>query len=243
MQAAAAGETPERQKRANTAEKRGEDMQETDISRADYWAGRYQRGETAWDLGAPCTVFQDALARGLLPFPGNPDRARHVLTPGCGNGHDAEVFARRGYRVTALDFAPEPLANLQRRIEGQKLPITTLRRDVFALTPADLAPVDIVLEYTMYCAIDPQRREDYLGVLAALLQPDAVVAALLFPLGTPNEGPPFAIDPDEYEAQWAAHGLRVEHRETPRASHPARSGNELLMILRNTAAEGGFKRA
>ncbi len=210
-------------------------MKETEVSKADYWAGRYRKGETAWDLGAPCTVFQDALSRGLLPFPGEPDKAPHLLTPGCGNGYDAEMFARRGYRVTALDFAPEPLANLRQRIEGEELQLETLCRDVFALTPADLAPVDIVLEYTMYCAIDPLRREEYLAVLAALLRPGAVVAALLFPLGRPQDGPPFAIDPDEYEQQWAVHGLRVMHRETPRASHPARAGKELLMILRKSS--------
>ncbi len=42
----------------------------------------------------------------------------HVLDVGCGTGIDAIALARRGIRVTAIDFAPEMIGQLRAKLDG-----------------------------------------------------------------------------------------------------------------------------
>src|SRR2546422_4476074 len=54
-------------------------------------------GETPWDSGIPSAELVRVLNAGLLP-------GKTVLEIGCGTGTNAIALARRGYRVTAVDF-------------------------------------------------------------------------------------------------------------------------------------------
>lgn len=45
----------------------------------------------------------------------------HMLDLGCGPGGDVEYFARRRYRVAALDWSPAMVAQAQRRIDAAQL--------------------------------------------------------------------------------------------------------------------------
>ena len=56
----------------------------------------YQTGDTPWDSGVPSAELIRVLDAGLLP-------GKTVLEIGCGTGTNAIGFARRGYRVTAVD--------------------------------------------------------------------------------------------------------------------------------------------
>src|SRR2546426_6586236 len=57
----------------------------------------YATGETPWDSGIPSAELVRVLDAGLLP-------GKTVLEIGCGTGTNAIALARRGYRVTAVDF-------------------------------------------------------------------------------------------------------------------------------------------
>src|SRR5438128_12685772 len=57
----------------------------------------YQTGETPWESGVPSAELVRVLNAGLLP-------GKTVLEIGCGTGTNAIAFARRGYRVTAVDY-------------------------------------------------------------------------------------------------------------------------------------------
>src|SRR2546422_7299112 len=57
----------------------------------------YQTGDTPWDSGVPSAELARVLDAGLLP-------GKTVLEIGCGRGTNAIAFARRGYRVTAVDY-------------------------------------------------------------------------------------------------------------------------------------------
>src|SRR2546430_15940224 len=57
----------------------------------------YRTGDTPWDSGVPSAELVRVLDAGLLP-------GKTVLEIGCGTGTNAIAFARRGYRVTAVDY-------------------------------------------------------------------------------------------------------------------------------------------
>jgi 2-polyprenyl-3-methyl-5-hydroxy-6-metoxy-1,4-benzoquinol methylase len=61
------------------------------------------------------------------------DRVRSVLEFGCGPGRLASAFARRGFRVTAADVAPEMLQHTHSYATANGLDIELLRdTDLFA---------------------------------------------------------------------------------------------------------------
>jgi hypothetical protein len=68
---------------------------------AAYWNDLYLKGDTGWDKGAPSPPIARMLAEGVVPA------GAAIAVIGAGRGHDALEAQRLGYRVTAIDFAPE----------------------------------------------------------------------------------------------------------------------------------------
>src|SRR3989442_2774918 len=71
----------------------------------------YRTADTPWDSGEPSAELVRVLDDGLLP-------GKTVLEIGCGTGTNAIAFARRGYRVTAVDYVE--LAVRRAREEARK---------------------------------------------------------------------------------------------------------------------------
>src|SRR2546428_13123455 len=71
----------------------------------------YRTGETPWDSRIPSAELVCVLDEGLLP-------GKTVLEIGCGTGTNAIALARRGYRVTAVDFVDMAV----RRGRGEREP-------------------------------------------------------------------------------------------------------------------------
>lgn len=198
------------------------------VSEPAYWSSRYQQGQTGWDIGAPTPVFVQMLETGQFPL----KAGATVLVPGCGYGHDALLLAKAGYEVIAVDFAPEPLAFLREKAYG--LPITIYEADYFDLPALLKTPVDMILEYTCFCAIDPSQRRLYFETAYKLLGSGGWLVGLFFPIAPesmPLEGPPFPVFIQELEKLSTAAGFRLKHQENPAASHPARKGREALWLL------------
>lgn len=204
----------------------------TDVSSPHYWSERYQRGDTPWDLGNPTPAFAALVER--LDFPKPTAQYRpHVVIPGCGYGHDALLLAQRGYAVTAVDFAPEPLEVLKQNAHLLGIEVQTLCMDVFALPTHRPAAFDVVLEYTCYCAINPTRRQEYAHAVSALLKPNGIVAGLFFPLDEiERTQPPYSVRIDEIRTHFETAGLVLIANEVPLESHPARAGREQLLMFR-----------
>lgn len=197
-----------------------------DVNSAHYWEQNYRQGRTGWDLGEPTPVFRRLADNGRFP-PGK------MIVLGAGRGYDARLFARRGFEVTAVDFAPGAVEAMRRRAEPAA-PLEIIQADLFALPFSCNGRFDYVLEYTCFCAIDPARRPAYADVVARLLQPGGRYIALAFPTGDRQGGPPFSVSPAELAELLQERGFHLRHRETPPDSVPARRGAEELLILQKS---------
>ena len=189
------------------------------------WNERWTRGDTPWDMGGPAPPFVGALARGTIAPPGR------VLVPGCGSGHDARLLASHGFSVTAVDLAPQAIERA-RSLSRDTLAAHAVDfrvADLFALPP-DLAPFDVVLEHTCFCAIHPRRRDAYVDAVAAALAPRGVLLGLFFVFEA-EEGPPFGASGAEIRHRFARR-FTIDHGGFPPDSHARRAGREMLFLMR-----------
>jgi 2-polyprenyl-3-methyl-5-hydroxy-6-metoxy-1,4-benzoquinol methylase len=197
----------------------------TDLSPSD-WNERYQRGDTPWDLSGPTPEFQRLLDEGLLPPKGK------VLVPGGGRGHDAILFAERGFEVDLVDFAPDALRAALEEASRHKAAVYAYCQNFFDLPSLGYHQnsYDIVLEYTFFCAIDPAQRARYVKTVASLLKPKGWLVGLFFPLTIDKPGPPFQVSEAEVRELF---GREFELTiEKPKKSVKPREGREFLGLFR-----------
>ncbi len=198
----------------------------TDSNSPDFWDIRYQNNQFPWDLGGPTPVFARLAANGQLT-PGK------MIVLGAGRGHDARLFARQGFAVTAVDFADAAVAAMQEMADLDH-PLEIVQSDFFWLPPAFNGRYQYVLDYTSFCAILPARRGDYADLVTRLLQPGGQYISLAFPIGTRPGGPPFTVQPEAIIDLFTTRGFTLHHRESPPDSVPARKGYEELLVLTKT---------
>lgn len=201
----------------------------TDVDRAGFWELLYQQGTTGWDLGGPTPAFAALLAGPDAPRPGK------MMVPGCGRGYDAVLFARHGFEVVGVDHAPSALADAQRLAREAGVTCTFVQEDLFALPERYPQAFDYVLEYTCFCAINPQRREEYVQAMAGVLRTGGELVGLFFPVlspvegpaGSVLEGPPFPMSEQEVREVFSA---RFDIEQLAPTAHTVspRRGKELL---------------
>ena len=196
----------------------------SDVSSPSFWEENYRSGHTGWDLGMPTPVFQRLAESGKFP-PGK------MLVLCAGRGYDARLFARLGFNVTAVDFAEEAVKEMQTLVDPN-ISMEVIQADLFDLPVFMNEEFDYILEYTCFCAIDPQRRADYIHSVSSLLKLGGIYIALAFPIGGRTGGPPFVVTPDELVEPLSERGFELILREVPEDSVPGREGIEELLILK-----------
>jgi SAM-dependent methyltransferase len=169
--------------------------------------------------------------KGLEEVDGRQPAPARVAVPGAGRGHDARLLARRGYRVTAFDFAEAAVAEARRLAAAEAVELAVEPRDVFTLPHDHAGAFDGVWEYTCFCAIDPARRDEYASVLHAILRPGGLLLACFFPLRDGTDGPPFPVSREEIERVLAGRFTVLEAGPPPR-SVERRHGLEWLVRAR-----------
>jgi phospholipid N-methyltransferase len=198
-----------------------------DVNFPDKWEANYAGGTDGWDLGGPTPTFRRLAANGQI-------KSGRMIVLGAGRGYDAREFARHGFQVTAVDFAPYAVREMH-RLYDPAAPINAMHHDLFRL-PRELdRQFDYVLEYTCFCAIDPKRRAEYADVVARLLKPQGIYIDLAFPLDRHDGGPPFTVAIDEVLGLFTVRGFELIRRETPIDSVESRRGREELLILRHNS--------
>ena len=200
------------------------------VSAPPFWVDLYARGQDGWDLGAPSPPLATWLAQGGR-FPGTAGDAARVAVPGCGRGHDVRLLARQGYRVTGFDFADAAIAEARALVRADGVEAAFEQRDIFTLAADHGGAFDALWEYTCFCAIDPDRREEYARLVHALLRPGGILLGCFFPLREGTDGPPFPVSRPEIErvlAPW----FDVLEAGPPAESVEQRRGLEWLVRAR-----------
>lgn len=185
------------------------------------WEELYQKGDTQWEKGAPTPGLVDFLAA-------HPDLPHgRVLVPGCGTGHDARAWAQAGFDVTGLDLAPSAI-----RLCQEKTAAAGLRAE-FRLADFLADPIpefDWVFEHTLFCAIDPARRDEYVQAAARALKPDGQYLAVFYMLPVDEKGPPFGTVREEIRRRFDPY-FELQRDWVPR-SYPNRTGLEWMTLWR-----------
>ncbi len=181
------------------------------------WEALYQANDMRWEKGAPSPGLVDFLAT----HPKLPGRS--VLVPGCGTGHDVRAWAGAGKRAVGYDIAPTAIKLAQERTP-KGLNATFRRGDFLADEPSEL--FDLVFEHTLFCAIQPARRSDYVQAVLRWLKPDGQFLAVHY-LIPDTEGPPFGTTREELIDRFSPH-FELISDWVPR-SYPNRTGLELML--------------
>jgi methyl halide transferase len=189
----------------------------------DYWSKRYQEGSDGWDLGSaspPLVHYFDQLS--------DEWKEKRILIPGCGRAYEAEYLFRKGFKkVFVVDFAAEPLAELKYRMPN--FPSDQLIQDDFFCLKGSF---DLIVEQTMFCAISPEKRADYIEKVAQLLTPGGKFVGLLFNRDF-QSGPPFGGSKSDYIPLFQNHFESFLLEDCHNSVAP-RLGFELFFVARKS---------
>ena len=193
-------------------------MNETD------WETRYQTGDMPWEKGAP--------SPGLIDFLGaHPDLPRGtVCVPGCGTGHDVRAWARAGFDATGYDIAPSAVRVAAERTAAAGLSAHFHQSNF--LKDERPQPFDWIFEHTLFCAINPTERDDYVQAVLRWAKPNGNFLAVNY-LIPDVDGPPFGTTRAELWNRFSP-GFDLVEEWTPR-SYPNRTGLEMMFWWRKKA--------
>jgi methyl halide transferase len=187
----------------------------------NYWEDRYQTKDMPWEKGEPSPGLVDFLtARPELP-------REKVCVPGCGTGHDVRAWASAGFDAFGFDLAPSAVRLSTEKTAAAALSAHFQIGDFLLDAPPFL--FDWLFEHTLFCAIQPDQRDEYVRAVLRWLKPRGQYLAVNY-LIPDKDGPPFGTTREELWQRFSPHFDLVEEW-VPR-SYPNRTGLELMLWWR-----------
>jgi len=189
-----------------------------------FWEDLYLSGDAAWDLGGETPIFE-SISKDIS--------LGKICIIGCGKGHDAVMFAKKKFEVTAIDFAPSAISYLKHLAADAKVDIHAINTDIFNLSNEYYNQFNYVIEQTCFCAINPTMRNNYEQLVFNLLIKGGLLIGLWFPLdkNISEGGPPWATSIDEvknlFSTRW-----EIERDEFSSLSIKPRKDREKLIVFR-----------
>jgi methyl halide transferase len=169
----------------------------------DFWKGHWLKTSTPpWDTGKVSAALQ-AVVENRRGEAGTPLVFATALVPGCGMGYDVCYLAQRA-SLYAIGLDLSPVARELATAAFAEAGVSSQARyevgDFFAPSTLALGPVDLVYDHTFFCAILPALRPAWARQMAALVAPGGHLITYIFPINTHEGGPPFAVQPEHYQA-------------------------------------------
>ncbi len=183
----------------------------------DYWETRYRTKDMPWEKGAPSPGLVDFLAARPELAPGT------VGVPGCGTGHDVLTWARAGFQAFGFDIAPSAVRLARERAQLAGVEAEFQRVDFLRTGPPFF--FDWLFEHTLFCAIQPSERDDYVRGVLRWLKPEGQYLAVNY-LIPDRDGPPFGTTREEVVALFSPY-FELREDWVPR-SYPNRTGLERM---------------
>lgn len=182
-----------------------------------FWNARWENEETGWDIGHASPAITQYMAK----YAGKNEA---ILIPGCGNAYEAEFLSVQGFtNITLVDISPKAVQNLKEKF-SDKPEVSVLCNDFFQHE----GNYDLIIEQTFFCAIPPNRREEYAEKTSSLLRKGGKIIGLLFDKKFEHQGPPFGGCPCEYKPIFEPY-FEIETMEECKNSIPSRAGSELFI--------------
>ncbi len=150
-----------------------------------FWTGYYAQDNTPWDIGKVSPAISDTINQLKI-------QRSNILVLGCGLGHDAGWIADQGHIVTGVDYSDEAI----KKAKALYPKVNFIKADAFNLPEDFKDSFDLVIEHTLYCAINPAKRKDLIKSWLSCLRDDGHLLGVFF-VGHKPSGPPFATT--EYE--------------------------------------------
>ncbi len=198
-----------------------------DINNPDFWEERYSAKNTPWDTKTTTPALINSIDH---------SRSKKIAILGCGYSKDSLFLAKKGHMVYSIDFAAKPIEYLDNIKSKESLGnLFPIQEDIFNLNKEYSNFFDIVIEYTCFCAIDPQRRFRYVELVSDILNKSRKFIALFFPTERREEGsdkePPFYVNLDETLLMFKNNFNIIKIDKNPDSIKPRR-GFETLVIMR-----------
>lgn len=184
----------------------------------EYWEARYQSNDMPWEKGEPSPGLVDFLAA----HPALPRTA--VCVPGCGTGNDVLAWAGAGFSASGFDIAESAIQRSVERLRAAGLDAQFQLADFLHDQPP--AQFDWLFEHTLFCAILPGERSDYVQAVLRWLKPAGQYLAVNY-LIPDRDGPPFGTTREELLERFSPH-FNLSDDWVPR-SYPNRIGLERMM--------------
>ena len=195
----------------------------TILDKASYWDEKYLNNQITWDLKGHNPVFEEIIKKAEFILPGK------ILITGCGKGYDAVLAAKYGFEVTAIDFSPRAIEFACELAKKKEVKVNFIAKDIFLLEDDYFQKFDYVYEYVTYCAINPDRRKEYLSKISTLIKPSGKLIAHLFPIDDRVGGPPFSLNATDFYKMASEYFKLVLSTKKINSIKP-RAGKEILQI-------------
>ncbi|UOF00704.1 class I SAM-dependent methyltransferase [Bdellovibrio reynosensis] len=194
-----------------------------EVEKEKFWTSIYEEEKNpGWNLGEPAEALKDMIPRLKI------SRSR-VLVLGCGEGHDAALFAAAGHFVTAVDISPVALERAK-KLYGHLENITFMEADLFKLPQNMDQSFDIVFEHTCYCAINPIKRQELVKTWNRLLVSGGHLMGVFFAFEK-RQGPPYGGSEWELRQRLKGHYHPIFWGRWQK-SVPRRQGKEFFVYLK-----------
>ena len=189
-----------------------------------FWDSKYKTDNIGWDIGCATPIFTHY-------FKKLSTANKKILIPGSGNGHDAIYLAELGFEVYTVDFSKVANHNLITESKMKGLSITVITEDFFNLNNYDFY-FDIILEYTFFCAINPERRNEYIKKIYSLLKSNGMLVGIFLPLikDSKVKGPPFTVNIETVNNQFSKYFKNITFKKSKFSIKP-RKNNELFFTM------------
>lgn len=96
--------------------------------------------------------------------------AMNILDLGCGPGHYAELFAKKGHTVTGVDFSENSIRYATRQAQEKQLVIEYIHENYLDLDFENRFDLAIMI-YLDFCVLLPEERDTVLGNVYRALKP------------------------------------------------------------------------
>lgn len=156
-----------------------------------YWQNRYQKQHTEWNIGQISTPIKEYIDQ-------LKNKELKILVPGAGFGHEVGYLFQEGFQnVYLLDFVDAALEDF--KINNPDFPEEQLLQQDFFKHQGQY---DVIIEQTLFCAISPEYRDEYVKQVYNLLRPGGKLIGLFFDCVF-ESGPPFGGSRSEYQERFS----------------------------------------